>query len=294
MRRLIKIVFVLLIYWSFCITPVFASTNTKDRTSENNYLVDDWVTIDRYNYDNILGTPAIDASEKVYDFADLFSVNEEKELYKQINEYIDSYDMDLVVVTISENNKHSSMVYADDFYDYNYFKDDGVLFLVDMQYREIYISTSGSAIDMYNDYRINGVLDRIYKYMTDEKYYDGLSNGIKTISEYADNGLPTNVAFLDTMTLGNQVLYSMIVALVITIITIFILITKNKLVRPATTAREYLNKDSIKVNDMGDILVSSNTTRHKIEHNSSSGGSGGSSRHIGSSGRSHGGGGRRF
>lgn len=292
MKWLIKICFVLIVYCSFCITPVFASTNTKDRTSENNYLVNDWVTIDRYNYNDILRTPAIDSSEKVYDFADLFSLNEEKELYKQISEYINFYDMDLAVVTINENNKHSSMTYADDFYDYNYFKDDGLLFLIDMEYREIYISTTGTAIDMYNDYRINGVLDRIYEYMTDEKYYDGLSKGIKIISEYADNGMPINVEFLDTMTLGNQILYSMVVALIITIITIFILIMKNKLVRPATTAREYLNEDSIKVNDMGDILVSSNTTRHKIEHSSSSGG--GSSRHSGSSGRSHGGGGRKF
>ena len=70
-----------------------------------------------------------------------------------------------------------------------------------------------------------------------------------------------------------------------------ILINKNKLVRKATTAEEYLNKESVNIKRISDILISSNTTKHKIEHNSSSGGS---STHCSSSGGSHGGGGHRF
>ena len=68
-----------------------------------------------------------------------------------------------------------------------------------------------------------------------------------------------------------------------------ILIFKNRMVKKATTAREYLNKNSIKIQNMGEILISSNTTKHEIDHSSS-----GSSTHTGSSGSSHGGGGHSF
>ena len=61
----------------------------------------------------------------------------------------------------------------------------------------------------------------------------------------------------------------------------------------ATSSREYLDKDSLKIKTVSDRLVSTNTIAVPRSSGSSSGG-GGSSRHSGSSGRSHGGGGHRF
>lgn len=292
MKKLLKISLILVISLVFYLEEVSASTNTKVRTPED-YLVADWVTITDSNLDNILSTPAVDASEKIYDFADLFTIDEEEALYSEITNYINTYDMDLAIVTIDDNNKGSQAVYADDFYDYNDFgissTRDGLLFLIDMEYRQIYISTTGYAIQMYNDYRIEQVLDAVYMYMTDTDYYEGTANFINEISEYAEKGLPSKLDNEDS--LGDSAFIAIICSLIITSITMFILIRKNKLVRKATTAREYLNKESVIINNLGDVFIGTNTVKHRIQHESSSGGS---STHSGSSGSSHGGGGRGF
>ena len=293
MKRYIKLSLVFFVLFIFNITLVSASTNTNTRT-EDNYLINDWIEVTDSNRGNILNTPAVNADEKIYDFADLYTDSEETSLYNKVNSYIQSYNMDLVIVTINSNNKSSPQEYADDFYDYNNFgissNRDGVLFLIDMQNREIYMSTTGTAIEMYNDYRINEALDSVYTYMSDEDYYEGTSNYIDIIKDYAASGYPNN------STISNKgdrpsIVTTMIVSLIITIIIMGILISKNKMVRKATTAEEYLNKESVNIKNISDILVSSNTTKQKIEHNTSSGGS---STHHSSSGGSHGGGGHRF
>lgn len=286
MKNILKITLVMLTIFTLNIVPVYASTNTKERT-EDNYLVEDWVTVTEDNKNNILTTPAIDATEKVYDFADLFTDEEEQQLYTRITNYINEYNLDLAVVTIDENNK-TPREYADDFYDYNDFNQQGgILFLIDMDNRKIYMSTTGQAIKMYNDYRINTALDEVYTYMSDEEYYEGTSNYIDKISDYAKKGVPTSNN--EEKSLTSSIFISLLIGLIGTAIIMAILIFKNRMVKKATTAREYLNKNSIKIQNMGEILISSNTTKHEIDHSSS-----GSSTHTGSSGSSHGGGGHSF
>ena len=286
MKKILKITLVMLTIFTLNIVPVYASTNTKERT-EDNYLVEDWVTVTEDNKNNILTTPAIDATEKVYDFADLFTDEEEQQLYTKITNYINEYNLDLAVVTIDENNK-TPREYADDFYDYNDFNQQGgILFLIDMYNRKIYMSTTGEAIKMYNDYIINTALDEVYTYMSDEEYYEGTSSYIDKISDYAKKGVPTSNN--EEKSLTSSIFMSLLIGLIGTAIIMAILIFKNRMVKKATTAREYLNKNSIKIQNMGEILISSNTTKHEIDHSSS-----GSSTHTGSSGSSHGGGGHSF
>lgn len=281
----------------FNITSVFASTNTFER-SEDDYLVPDGIEVNSSNKSNVLNTPAVDASEKIYDFADLFTDYEEEQLYSEVVDYIDIRNMDLAIVTIDYNNKISPQEYADDFYDYNNFglesSRDGILFLIDMYNREIYMSTTGYAINMYNDYRINELLDSVYTYMSDEEYYEGVSRFIDILDNYAAEGLPSYDDSVDykEKSILEALVTSVITSLVVTAMIIGFLIFRNRMVRKATTAKEYLNKDSLVINNVGEIFVNSNTVKHKIEHDSSSGG--GSSTHSGSSGISHGGGGRSF
>lgn len=283
--------------------PVSASTHTFPRTTDN-LLVSEGV-LTPYNQDDILATPAVDASEKVYDFAELLSDSEEDTIYKEITKYIDTTNMDFVVVTISENNKNSAQSYADDFYDYNDFgigsSNNGVLFLVDMDTREIYISTTGQAIDYYSDYRINSCLDNIYLEFSNGNYYEGVLGTINTLENYFELGLPSNkdsnYEILNDGEVVRKFPYFLVfgIPFIITVIVIKIMVSKNKLVRKATSSREYLVKDSVHIKTIHDRLVSTHTTVTPIYQSNSSGGSGGgSSTHRGSSGRSHGGGGHRF
>lgn len=297
-----KYLLLIVILFGFCIIPVFASTNTFTRT-EDNLLVSPDITVTSQNLDNILGTPAVDASEKVYDFAELLTPSEEEQIYNRVQKFINKTNLDLAVVTINDNNKFSAMEYADDFYDYNDFGTDseysGVLFLVDMDTREIYMSTTGKAISMYSDYRIDMTLDAIYQDFSNENYLNGITKFVTIIENYDTMGLPSNKDSKYAINNSGEVyrkfpwLIVFGIPSVITAIVIGILISKNKLVRVATSSREYLDKDSLKIKTVSDRLVSTNTIAVPRSSGSSSGGVG-SSRYSGSSGRSHGGGGHRF
>ncbi len=303
MRKVCYLLLIVILF-SFCIVPVSASTNTFSRT-EDNLLVSSDITVTSQNIDNILNTPAVDASEKVYDFAELLTLSEEEKLYHQVEQFMDSANLDLAIVTISENNKLNAREYADDFYDYNEFGTDsehsGVLFLVDMDTREIYMSTTGKAISLYSDYRIDMTLDAISQEFSNQNYYQGIVKFVTILKNYDTIGLPSNkdskYAIGDDGEVYREFPWLIVlgVPFAITAIVIGVMIHKNKLVRAATSSREYLDKDSLKINTVSDRLIFTNTVavpRSTGSSGSSSGG--GSSRHSGSSGRSHGGGGHRF
>ena len=283
MKKFLLVLFTFILF----ITPVYASTNTRERTDED-LKVPNKVDLSIADRSAIMSTPSVDATEKIYDFADLYTDDEEQSLYDKVKTFIDTYNMDFAIVTISENNKASEVEYSDDFYDYNDFDVNGLLFLIDMDNRQIYMSTAGSAIRMYTDARIDYLMDNVYQYMTDKEYYEGTSKYITLLGDLAAKGVPTgSESFVST---GTIFLYSLIASAVITLIVMIILVKKNKLVSKANEAKAYLNKDSVKVDVVEERLVSTHTTKTRIESSSS----GGSSTHSGSSGISHGGGGHGF
>ena len=58
----------------------------------------------------------------------------------------------------------------------------GILFLIDMDNRQIYMATQGRAMNYYDDYRINKVLDNCYNHITDGDYkgtYDAFLKGVR-------------------------------------------------------------------------------------------------------------------
>lgn len=303
MKRIIKILIVCFVTFLYSI-PVLASTNTFERNLENNYLVHgEDIVVNDSNLSSVLSTPAVDASEKVYDFAELYTDEEEKELYLVVSKYIEKYDLDLVLVTTKDNPKESTKAYAEDFYDYNDFgvgsNYDGVLFLIDMQNREFYMLVSGSGINMYTDSRIEQSLDVAFCYIEDGNYYEGTRKFIEKISTYASFGVPgeygqkpdpKGLAKLSLMPWSSIIIFSVIA----TAIVMYIFIRKNKLVRVANSSRHYLS--SVDINLINEVFLGKNISRSAKSHDTSSGGghSSGSSISHGSSGRSHSGGGRKF
>lgn len=278
-RKLIYILIILLIY-IFNIHITFASNTQTDI----NYI------LNNFNYNYIYTTvstytPKVDASEKVYDYANLLTSAEKTELFNKIQDFIVEYNMDMVIVTIDNNNKSSSMAYADDFYDYNDFgigeKNDGILFLIDMDYREIWISTTGNAINIYDSY-IDSILDDCYNYIVNKEYYGCAMTFINSsANSYKKH---KRVGWISGFILAG------IVSLAIPTIFCLYKKSKHKAIRLASDADTYLVKSSFNMNKSEDKFSHSHTT--KIPRSTSSGSSGGS--HRGSSGVSHSGGGRRF
>ena len=304
MKKIFNIIICLLVCFSFNIIDVFADVETFERTPENNYLVNGTdIIISDNMIPHILSTPAVDASVKVYDFANLYTENQEELLYSKITNYIDNYDLDLAVVTINRNEKISTEAYAQDFYDYNDFgigsSYDGVLFLIDMDKREFYMVTNGAGITMYTDVRIDKCLDVAYNYIVAGEYYNGTDAFINELDRLASIGEPdkygreprlTGIAKLKSMSWSSIVIFSFIA----TVVVMYILISNNKLARVANSSRHYMTKADVSV--ANEIFLGKNVHRTPRASESSSGGSSSSGRSIstGSSGRSHGGGGRKF
>ena len=240
----------------------------------------------------------------MYDFADKFNDSEENDLYDKILTFTDKYSMDMVIVTIDENPKNSALAYAQDFYDYNTFgigdTHDGILILFDFATRNVQIVTTGSAIRMYSDIRIDIILDNVFKYM-DGDYYQAANEFISSASSYADIGFPnddgsepkpTGIAKLKVLPWAGILIFTFVT----TIIIMIVMVASNKMVRKATSSRQFLREDSVKINLIKETFLGTSVTKTKRVNNSNSGGghSGGSSTSTGSSGVSHGGGGRSF
>lgn len=285
---------------------VSASTMVSERTEDNLQIWEN-IEVTNSNIDNILNTPKVNENEKIYDFADLFTDIEEDELFEKVSDYINEHDMDMVIVKINDNNKYNAKEYAEDFYDYNYFGKgdtyDGILFLIDMDTREIYVNTTGEAMLYYDDARIEGLLDAAYVYMTSAEYYQATRAFITRALNYANQGYSSSADdyYIDEngdlkekkkinwfITLGGSIAISSIV--------VYIFISKHKGIKIATEADNYLDIPGIQYGTTVDNFLTTYTSRTYIGSSSSSGGrsGGGISSSRGSSGRSHGGGGRRF
>ena len=311
MKKVFKILFALLITLISTIN-VYASTNTYDRNTLDNYGVNKNIENINSKLNYIMKTKKVDASEKIYDFADILTDEEEKNLKIKIDKFIEENNMDMVIVTDSfaYTSDKQNEEYADDFYDYNDFGmtfeyNSGVLLLRNSNPSDPYyhMSTTGNAQLYLSDSRINNILDNIYYDIKSGNYYEGFSKWINYTDNYIKSGKPSTASnyYLDND--GNMhklkpkyyppIPIAFLLGLAAAGTTIGIMIAKNKMVKKAHKASEYLDSGSINITKREDTYLRSHTTSYTVS--SSSGGGhhgGGHSFHSGSSGFSHGGGGR--
>lgn len=251
------------------------------------------------------------AEEKDYvvDNADLiFDLNEE-ELEAQLKETSERIGMDIVVVTTNTIDGKTPEAYADDYYDYNGYANDGCLFLVSMEDRDWHVSTKGYAITCITDYGIDVIEAECVNYLSNGDYYLAFNRFGTLVEEFyneAKAGKPydTNNKYTNENgdTIGgigdaldddsyNGIIVAGICAIVIALIITFSVKSKYKPVKFSHSAAGYLVDGSLKVTQSYEHFLYSHVS--KTERQSSSSG-GGSSTHTSSSGSSHGGGGGKF
>ncbi len=252
------------------------------------------------------------AAQKIYDEAELFSASEKGSLEKQTVSLSERINMDVIIITTNENDGKTSSAYADDFYDMNGFgygdEADGVLLLINMEDREVYISTCGKAIHYLTDRRIENMLDKIYPHLSEGNYSEGAAAFLNSLEYYVKEGIPANQVTKDESFTGNpsdpsytvyretenpskKALICLVISLGIGAGVVGVMAAHNK-GRIGTNANTYLDPRSFKLLHAEDRHVNTKITHVTI--NTNSGGSGTSSTHTSSGGASHGGGGRKF
>ena len=258
-------------------------------------------------------TPKVDNSIKVYDYADLLSDSEEKELENIATNFVKTYNMDVAMVTINENpygvSDYYSQIYAQDFYYYNRFginsSHDGFILLIDMSNRYIYMATKGKAMLVYDDERIYNITDVAYNYLKNGNYYDGYKAMMDQASIYAKEGTAESNKYYcvdkdgepyQCVEIPKSVNWplSLVIGLLGSLVPAFVHTRKYKGIKLATNANSYLKNSNI--DTQTDQFLTTFTSRVRRSHDSSSGGGG----HFGGSSTSHGsggsfgGGGRHF
>lgn len=237
----------------------------------------------------------------VDDQAGLFSQEEEQKLTDRIVELTTDWNMDFVVVTTEDAEGKTSEEYADDYYDYNGYAEDGALYLIDLDNGSVWISTAGKMIRYLTDERIDGVIDAGYDNLKAKNYADGILEMLNETENYLEDGIPSNQYNYDTETgkisrYRSITVYEAMGAAVIALLcgggSAATVLGSYRLKRK-TYRYPYESQAKVHFTRRDDQFRHRSITQRRIPREPPSGGGGGqSSVHTSGSGTSHGGGGR--
>ncbi len=268
-----------------------------------------------YAYDNFIDDSAM-----------LFSSDETSEITDCVESFSLETGYSLAVVTTDDSMGKSSDEYADDYLDdlidNQSWSEDSMLFLIDMDNREIYISTTGSAMDSYDSFRIDNIIDSGYSELVQGNYaravilmtetaegiynesndenYDNIYGYIGSYEDYGYNEYDYD--YVDNNRSGFSVDFTDILVYIIVGIGaagITVLIVKSKYKNHGKDDMFDTDDISLDITGSTDNVISRNVVTTRIPKNNNHGKhgggfSGGGSVHRSSGGRMHGGGGRKF
>lgn len=222
----------------------------------------------------------------VVDNANLLTASEEYSLESYLSGVSDRLGVNIVVVTENSIGSKTPTEYADDYFDYNGYGENGALLLISMSERDWYVSTKGSCEDKVKYETIGKMI------LSDVKK----GNYYSAFVSYADTceGLMEGTGSGALLFARNAPKF-ILVALIAGIIISFVIMAKYKKqlnsVSSKAKADDYVVKDSLELKSAKDIFLYKTVSRVRRQ-TESSGGGGGS--HTSSSGSSHGGGGGKF
>ena len=242
----------------------------------------------------------------VYDEAGLLTADEIADLNDEIASFMEESGWNVYAVTTDDAQGKSATAYADDFFDeHSPDKEDGVALLIDMDNREITISTCGIAIRYLTDSRIDDILDAAYAKISNGDYNGCMHSMLTGVENYYEKGISEGQYNYDSetgkisryhvLTLGE--IFGVLAVAIGAGCIIYFTISNSYKVRGKGYYYAYQQNSKVNLRVKEDRLVNQTTTHHRIS--TSSGSSGGhSSSHSGRStthsGRSHGGGSRKF
>ena len=249
------------------------------------------------------------ASERLYpllvDDAGLLSDGEAAELLAKLEEISARQKMDVAVVTVEHIDDRTVEAYTEDFYDYFGYgqgsSKDGVMFLITMGEREMYMTAVGRGIRAFTDAGRAYILDNsMVPLIGDGKYAEAFGTFADQCDDFitqARTGEPYDGSFMPKG--GFEPLGIMWIAIalaggaVITFVVSSNLRKEMKTVARKVEADSYTVGGSFVVTGRNDRFVTNRLTRTERARNDDSGSSG-STTHTSSSGEVHSGTGRSF
>lgn len=256
--------------------------------------------------------PESGAAGRVYDFAGLYTAEEEAALQDRAETIQENWQMDMVFLTTESTHGIDARQYAADFYEQNGFgigaDYSGIIMIVDMGERDAQIVTCGRAITIFTDYYIDRIWNDMRGQLSDGAYFAAMQTLCDNVEHYNAEyrKYQENPAYVSeyqmeqenrqtALLLGAAGLFSLITAG----ISVAVMRRGSRNIKPYTDGRAYLKDNGVNITVDKNTFASTHTVRTPIPKNNNnhhSGGSwgGGSSTFRSSGGRSFGGGGGRF
>jgi uncharacterized protein len=250
-----------------------------------------------------LAFPVCAAKNFLVDQANVFTEEQAASLAEKAGQLGEQYAMDIVIVTVDDTGGKSSRDYADDYFDYNGYgvgvNRDGILFLIDFDNRNAYISTSGSGIRYLTDERISSILDDVFNNgMTDGNYYSAAQTFLNSTATFLAAGIPSDQHNEPETSNTLSVLDGVLGLLASGGLGagIFAGTKRSYKGKAQRSIFNFRNNSLVDLGVISDPVFNSFVTSRIIPRNTSSGSSfgGRSTTHTSSSGGTHGGGGRSF
>lgn len=226
----------------------------------------------------------VDTNNRLIDKANLLTDAEEEKLLGGIGNIQEKYNLDVVLLTVDSLEGKTPKAYAEDFYDYGGYGLDkeysGILFLVSMQERNYYFVTTGKAMKIFTESKIDSVNREAASYLKWGEYAEGFSSVLHDVDKIAGSYQRRWIRYEGIAAAA---------ALIIALLAVWTMARQMNNARKDIYAHAYEKDFTLSENE--DVFLYNKVTKTRRE---SSSGKGGSSVHRGSSGRSHGGGGGSF
>lgn len=128
---------------------------------------------------------------RIADNAKILTYTEQNNLEKKADEIAGQYGMDVAVVTVKKLGiknvqKEAENIFNEEGYGAGEGK-DGILLLVDIEGRDWAITTHGSAIDLFTDYRLKEIGDRMLIHLGDDQYFDAFDTYLHDVEVYLED-----------------------------------------------------------------------------------------------------------
>lgn len=256
-------------------------------------------------------------SDNVRDDLDYLTAEDVQKVQALIDQTVIDHELDIGIVITADTQGKSSRDFADDYYDNNGFGSgtdySGLLMLINMEEREVWISATGRAIDIFTDSRISGMTDNIAGFLAEGSYYDACLQFVDEVAYFAAQGVPQGQYRVDSEVnaagegqAGAEASKTYMSRVIRKMTSPLVFLGALVIAGLATFRASRSSKGSITINnqtyeDQGSFVLSEANEYYIREYTSSvriadnsSKSNRSSTIHKSSSGRTHGGGGRKF
>ena len=268
----------------------------------------------------LLMLPAIALADvQVIDDANLFNANEVTQMIDTIARIERNHQVDIVVLTTNDvPTDYSEEMwrvrnYADDYYDNGNYgmgpDNSGMLILLDMHNRVMWLSTGGVMIEYINDSREEAILDDAYAYLSYGSYGSAMIAALDRVERYMNKGREEGTFLYDEVT-GERLsgIYNALTSGEMGVaglaggglaLVIYMSVSGSYNLKGSTYSYDRNANTSVRLTKDDETFVRQFSRRALRNtgnggHSGGGGRSGGSGVHRSSGGVRHGGGGRRF